>query len=99
MSIEGLGGKRGYNQIGSSEESVRKGGLAGFSRKQMLGWSLGVTDLLEVMSVEDEGEGNRNEQGNAVLFDADLIPVKEHRGGSKTGQGSLRAPFRSDSLN
>ena len=49
--------------------------------------------------MEDEGEGNRNEQGNAVLFDADLIPVKEHRGGSRTGQGSLRAPFRSDSLN
>ena len=48
------------------------------------------------MSVEDEGEGNRNEQGNSVLFDADLIPVKEHRGGSRTGQGSLRAPFRSD---
>ena len=31
--------------------------------------------------MEDEGEGNRNEQGNSVLFDADLIPVKEHRGG------------------
>ena len=46
--------------------------------------------------MEDEGEGNRNGQGNSVLFDADLIPVKEHRGGSRTGQGSLRAPFRSD---
>ena len=48
------------------------------------------------MSVDDEGEGNRNEQRNAVLFDADLIPMKEHRGGSRTGQGSLRASFRPD---
>ena len=41
--------------------------------------------------MEDEGEGNRNEQGNSVLFDADLIPVKEHRGGSRTGQSNSEA--------
>ena len=41
---------------------------------------------------------SRKEKGKPLLFDADLIRVKEHRRGSSIGPRTLRARLRSDSF-